>query len=145
MNDPVQTRWQHDPAEAWLAYEPTADDPWDRAKVLRLHRRAGFGATWAEVERDLADGYELAIKRVISGAPVGPDGRSAAAIEAFGDAMLKSYQSIGGQLHPIRVAWFYRMVFGAWPLRDMGVLATAAVVFWSVGLWRFRQRDVPAV
>lgn len=34
---------------------------------------------------------------------------------------------------------------GAWPLRDMGVLATAAAVFWSVGLWRFRQRDVPAV
>ncbi|MGD9720197.1 MAG: DUF1800 family protein [Pirellulales bacterium] len=117
------TRWQNDPAEAWLAYEPTAADPWDLGKVLRLHRRAGFGATWAEAQRDLNDGYETAIARVLNGAPTGPDGRQAAAIDAFAEAMLQSYQAAGSGLHSLRSAWLYRIVFTAWPLRERMILA----------------------
>lgn len=122
MNDAIKTRWPHDPAEAWLAYEPSAADPWDLAKVLRLHRRAGFGATWGEAQRDLSEGYEAAISRVLAGAPVGPDGRAAQAIDAFCDAMFASYSFSRG-LDAMRVAWFYRLVFGAWPLRERMILA----------------------
>ncbi len=126
MNDVAQVRWQHDPAEAWLAYAPSETDPWDLAKVLRLHRRAGFGATWAEAQRDLGDGYEASISRVLKGAPVGPDGRPSETIEAFADAMFASYRSSRSSssgLDAIRVVWFYRMVFGAWPLRERMLLA----------------------
>jgi hypothetical protein len=109
--------WPHDPAIAWLPYEPTAQDPWDLAKVLRMHRRAGFGATWAEAQRDLADGGEAAVARMLGGSPTGPDGRPATAIDTFSDAMLESYRTSHAGLDPIRMAWFYRMVFSAWPLR----------------------------
>jgi uncharacterized protein (DUF1800 family) len=124
MSDPMQeTHWPHDPSEAWLVYQPSAQDPWDLGKVLRMHRRAGFGATWAEAQRDLTDGYEAAIVRVIGGAPSGPDGRSAAMIDAFSDAMFESYRTNAAGLDPIRSAWFYRMIFTAWPLRERVILA----------------------
>ena len=66
MNEVVTSRWPHDPAEAWLAWQPVGADRWDLAKVLRMHRRAGFGATWAEAQRDLADGHEAAIARLLA-------------------------------------------------------------------------------
>ena len=69
MSDTLANRWQHDPAEAWLAWQPTADDPWDLAKVLSLHRRAGFGATWAVAQRDLRDLRQRGLE------PVGAEAR----------------------------------------------------------------------
>jgi ABC-2 type transport system permease protein len=33
---------------------------------------------------------------------------------------------------------------GEWPLREIGVLCGAAVVFWSMGLGWFSRRDIPA-
>ncbi len=33
---------------------------------------------------------------------------------------------------------------GAWPVRDLIVLLTSAAVCWSLGLWRFSRRDIPA-
>lgn len=33
---------------------------------------------------------------------------------------------------------------GAWPVRDLIVLLTTAVVCWSAGLWCFSRRDIPA-
>ncbi len=123
MNEPSPNRWQGDPADAWLPYEPTAADPWDLKKIFRLHRRAGFGATWAEAQRDLADGYKPSIERVLNGAPTGPDGRPAAAIDVFAKAMSESYRSGSGQLDGIRTAWFYRMVFGPFPLGERMRLA----------------------
>ena len=41
---------------AWEPYAPTAGEPWDLRRVVHLHRRAGFAATWGEVQRDLKDG-----------------------------------------------------------------------------------------
>ena len=123
MNDTVTNRWHHDPAEAWLPWQPTAADPWDLAKVLRLHHRAGFGATWAELQRDLAQGHEAVLERVLAGAPTGSDGRKADAIDAFCQAMFESYRSSAGALDAIRQAWFYRLVFTAWPLRERMILA----------------------
>jgi len=38
----------------WTAYEPTTADPWDLRKVGHLYRRAGFGATWEEIQRVVA-------------------------------------------------------------------------------------------
>jgi uncharacterized protein (DUF1800 family) len=119
----MRNRWQQDPALAWLPWEPKADDPWDLLKVLRLHRRAGLGATWVEVQRDLAEGYEAALSRVLGGAAVGPDGRKAEVIDRFCDAMLRSYRQNPAALDSVRQAWLYRMVFTAWPLRERMLIA----------------------
>jgi hypothetical protein len=116
-------RWAHDPAEAWLAYEPSGHDPWDRTKVLRMHRRAGLGATWAQIERDLADGYEASVSRLLAGGERGPDGRPGEAIDAFCDAMVESYAANGGSLASVRMAWLTRLVLTAWPLRERMILA----------------------
>ena len=40
----------------WVPFEPTANDRWDLAKAAHLHRRAGFGAGRAQLERDVKDG-----------------------------------------------------------------------------------------
>src|SRR5205814_289089 len=47
----------------WSVYEPTAAEPWDLRKVAHLHRRAGFEATWSELQRDLKEGVAASVKR----------------------------------------------------------------------------------
>jgi hypothetical protein len=42
----------------WARYVPDSQAPWDLRRVVHLHRRAGFAATWAEIQRDLNDGPE---------------------------------------------------------------------------------------
>ena len=41
--------------------------PWDLRRVVHLHRRAGFAATWDELQRDLKDGPEASIDRLLEG------------------------------------------------------------------------------
>ena len=36
-----------------------------KSKAAHLHRRAGLGATWSQVRRDIAEGFELAVRRVL--------------------------------------------------------------------------------
>jgi hypothetical protein len=47
-----------EPGGPWAKYVPDADAPWDLRRVVHLHRRAGFAATWDEIGRDLKDGSE---------------------------------------------------------------------------------------
>ena len=48
----------------WALYEPKPDDAWDRRKVAHLHRRAGFGATRAELLRDVTAGLDASVERL---------------------------------------------------------------------------------
>ena len=56
-----------DPKELWAAYAPNAHAPWDLLRVVHLHRRAGFAATWSELKRDLRDGPDKSIDRLLAG------------------------------------------------------------------------------
>jgi hypothetical protein len=51
----------------WTPYQSTDAAPWNLQRVVHLHRRAGFGATWSEIERDLADGPQAAVSRLLEG------------------------------------------------------------------------------
>ncbi len=62
-----------DPHWAWEPYKPSAQSPWDIRKVGHLARRAGFGATWTELEAGLKAGPNEAIDRFLKGGP-GQDG-----------------------------------------------------------------------
>src|SRR5205085_1899155 len=42
--------------DLWAPYTPDDQAPWDLRRVVHLHRRAGFAATWAELQRDLREG-----------------------------------------------------------------------------------------
>ena len=54
-------------ATAWAPYKPSQDAPWNVRRVVHLHRRAGFAATWGEVQRDLKDGPKASLDRVLAG------------------------------------------------------------------------------
>jgi hypothetical protein len=51
----------------WAPYEPDEKAPWNLRRVWHLHRRAGFAATWGEIQRDLKDGPKASVDRVLSG------------------------------------------------------------------------------
>ncbi len=62
-----------DPKTAWQPYSPSADSPWDRKKVGHLYRRAGFGATVAELDAGAKDGHAKTLDRVLNGTPEAED------------------------------------------------------------------------
>src|SRR5436189_5227031 len=51
----------------WDPYVPSPAAPWDLRRVVHLHRRAGFAATWSELQRDLKEGPEASVGRVLAG------------------------------------------------------------------------------
>jgi len=99
----------------WRPWQPTREQPWDRRRVVHLHRRAGFGATWAELERDLAEGPEAAVDRMLAGhcrlQGVAEDFEVLA--RGIGDAAV-------GSNDPARLQawWFYRVLFTPDPLAE---------------------------
>ncbi len=105
-----------DPRDPWAPYVPGAAAPWNLERVVRLHRRAGFAATWDEIRRDLADGPEPSVGRLLSGTsrargvPEHFEKRAATLAVASGDT---------GQL---KALWVYRMLFGPDPLGERLVL-----------------------
>jgi uncharacterized protein (DUF1800 family) len=80
-----------------------------------LHRRAGFAATWKELQRDLNDGPQASVDRVLTGKSrmqgVPPDFESVARLLA---------DSAVGSNDPGRLKawWVYRMLFGPDPLTE---------------------------
>src|SRR5262245_3797425 len=56
-----------DPKTAWQPYSPSDDNPWDRKKVGHLYRRAGFGATAADLDAGVKDGHAKTLDRVLKG------------------------------------------------------------------------------
>src|SRR5436305_15322197 len=97
-------------AEPWAAYTPSAAAPWDLRRVAHLHRRAGFAATWAELQRDLNDGPAASIDRLlrgqsrVQGVPAEFESTSAlladAAVAANDPARLKAWRHAQMQLAP---------------------------------------------
>ena len=51
----------------WNPYTPIDAVPWNRARVVHLHRRAVFGATAAEQQRDLDEDPQAAVTRILTG------------------------------------------------------------------------------
>jgi Protein of unknown function (DUF1501) len=70
----------------WAPYEPTPDDPWGLRKVAHLHRRAGFGATWAELHRDLKLGPAASADRLLDSPE--PDADERAILSGLRDGVL---------------------------------------------------------
>jgi uncharacterized protein (DUF1800 family) len=105
MADAIDPRW------AWEPYRPSEQAPWDLKKVGHLYRRAGFGATWPELEAGLKAGPEKTIDRLLRGGP----GR-----EAFDQEMAKvarvAADANSGQL--ARAAWLMCMLYTPHPLRE---------------------------
>jgi uncharacterized protein (DUF1800 family) len=92
----------------WSRYLPSPSAPWNLARAWTLRRRAGFAATWNELQRDLKDGPETAVNRVLAGAcrSDGVPDEFATTAELLGDAAAGA-----GDAHRLQAWWFYRMLF----------------------------------
>jgi uncharacterized protein (DUF1800 family) len=98
-------------ASPWAPFEPKPDDPWDLRKVAHLHRRAGFGATRAELLRDLATGPEASVARLFHPAALPPE--DAEAIDG-----LRQTARSSSNLDLLKVCWLNRILHGPDPLRE---------------------------
>jgi uncharacterized protein (DUF1800 family) len=101
--------------DSWEPWQPSANEPWDLRRVVHLHRRAAFAATWKEIQRDLEDGPHAAIDRLLKGESrvegVPDDFEKMAGV--IGDAAVGS-----GNVNRLKAWWFYRMLFTPDPLGE---------------------------
>ncbi len=106
-----------DPGQAWSRFVPGAKTPWTLAAVAHLHRRAGFAAPWNVLQRDLKDGPEKSIERLLNGEENCGDGQTADEFDALLDSMTAA---VGTDATPQRLQglWLYRMTLTARPLRE---------------------------
>jgi uncharacterized protein (DUF1800 family) len=95
----------------WAPYEPTAKDPWDLRKVAHLHRRAGFGATSAELQRDLKAGVKASVDRLLK--PRAQTSDEQDALAALRQGVVESRDS-----ERLKAWWLYRMLWDPDPLRE---------------------------
>src|SRR5262245_3494088 len=103
-----KTAW--DPKGCWVPYAPDGQAPWDLRRVVHLHRRAGFAATWAELQRDLKDGQDKSIDRLLRGQArlTVPDNFDTVAGRLAG----------AGEPAGLKAWWLYRMYWGPDPLGE---------------------------
>jgi len=112
-------------AGPWAPYAPSDEAPWDLRRVVHLHRRAGFAATWDEIRRDLKDGPRASIDRILTGraatAGVPRDFQRTADLlaDSASDWGRPAYQ----QRQPrdpgrLKAWWVYRMLYGPDPLSE---------------------------
>src|SRR2546428_12970665 len=100
-------------------YVPDEKAPWNLRRVVHLYRRAGFAATWSEIERDLKDGPKASIDRILAGK---------ACSEGVPDQFAETADLLGSTAASSRDAarlkawWVFRMLFGPDPLTERLVL-----------------------
>ncbi|QDV74310.1 DUF1800 domain-containing protein [Botrimarina mediterranea] len=98
------------PPRGWQRYEPSDSAPWDLQRVVHLHRRAGFGADWEALQRDLDEGPDAAIDRLLNPQQDPAFERLAATI---GDAATAS-----GNPNRLKAWWVFRMLKSPDPLGE---------------------------
>jgi hypothetical protein len=96
---------------AWDRYAPTPADPWDLRKVAHLHRRAGFGASRAQLLRDIAAGPDASVDRLLS-----PPAASSGELDA--SEGLRATARSTGNIELLKACWLNRILYGSDPLRE---------------------------
>jgi hypothetical protein len=97
----------------WDRYIPGPDVPWDLARVVHLHRRAGFATTWRELQRDLRDGPDRCIDRLLTGTA-----RAEGVPADFAAVADKLVERAAKDIGRVKAWWVYRMVAGPDPLGE---------------------------
>jgi uncharacterized protein (DUF1800 family) len=110
---PAANAW--DPKAAWAVYAPGDETPWNFRRVVHLHHRAGFAATWNEIQSDLKDGPDAAIDRLL---------KSGSRTEGVPEDFASIADTLGSQaiessdVSRLKAWWFYRMYWSPDPLGE---------------------------
>ena len=130
-------------SEPWAPYVPDAQMPWTLERAVHLHRRAAFGATWEELQRDLKDGPAASVERLLAGtAALRTEAEFSTTAALLADAAAST-----GEIKRLKACWFFRMLLGPDPLGEKLTLlwhdhfATANSKVRDVGLMR-QQNEV---
>lgn len=101
--------------DPWAPYEPDRTAPWGWRRVAHLHRRAGFAATWDELERDMGDGHEASITRMLEG-----KSRTRGVPQDFAEiaSRLVDEALAAPVSYRLRGWWIFRMLSGPDPLAE---------------------------
>ncbi len=97
----------------WSGYQPTDEYPWNLKRAVHLHRRAGFAASWSDLQRDLEAGPEASISRLLKGNTVDQPSDLDGISNTIGDAAIAS-----GNPQRLKAWWLYRMVTTTDPLGE---------------------------
>ncbi len=99
----------------WKPYVASPAMPWKLLRANHLHRRAAFGATWSELQRDVGDGPEKSVSRLLAG-------------EARSDGLRDDFEEISqvigeaatssSDANRLKAWWLFRMLFTPDPLRE---------------------------
>ena len=101
-----------DPTDAWSPWQPTPTDPFNIKWAAHLYRRAGFGASLAELRQAEKDGLNVTLDRVVN---INPEDKTwNEVIRKQGLSVLKSRD----ELFNLRAWWVYSMLRGPQPLRE---------------------------
>ncbi len=100
-----------DPAWAWAAFEPDAAAAWDRPRVAHLYRRAGFAASWKQLDEAVAAGCQATVERLLAGEP---------ASDSFYQQAQRSAESLLATGNPAQLAawWLNVMLHSPHPLLE---------------------------
>lgn len=99
----------------WQPYTPSESLPWNLQRVKHLHRRAAFGATWTELQRDLRDSHELSITRLLEG-----NSRIQGQRDDFDSIarIIGESASRSDDENRLKAWWLFRMLFTPDPLQE---------------------------
>src|SRR5947209_5666140 len=95
----------------WSPYEPKAKNPWDLRKAAHLHRRAGFGAAWADLQRDVKDGPAASVDRLLK--PREQTEEEKQVLDSLRQGVLDSRD-----VERLKAWWLYRILYDPDPLRE---------------------------
>lgn len=100
-----------EPAWAWAAYQPNGTKPWTRELAAHLYRRAGFAATWPQLEEAIATGCQSTVDRLMT---AGPEA------ERFYHEAARSAESLLGTNDAQQLAawWLYVLIHSPHPLLE---------------------------
>ena len=96
------------PQNAWLPWEPSVEEPWNRRRAAHLFRRAGFAANSAQLDEAVKAGPQATLKKLLS--PTEPPA-FAAEMQRLAGSLLAS-----GNAKQLSVWWLYRMLHTPAPL-----------------------------
>jgi uncharacterized protein (DUF1800 family) len=101
-------------ADPWAPYHPSAEAPWNVRRVAHLHHRAGFAPLPEEMQRDLADGPQASIDRLLAG-----KSRLGVPHELESMSRLLAERAVAsGDPSRLKAWWVYRMLLGPDPLGE---------------------------
>lgn len=98
-----------DPQWAWARYQPDGQRPWNLRWAGHLYRRAGFGATWSQLQRAVDEGPQRSVDRLLQ-----PEAEA----DAFNQTHDEYEISDAGDLGALQAWWLHRMMLTPNPLLE---------------------------